>query len=426
MTTAAENELLTRVGPGTRMGALLRRYWQPVAAVDEMKGVWTKRVRILGEDLVLYRSRSDEYGLIGEFCPHRRASLAYGIPTKDGIRCMYHGWEFNQRGECIDQPNEGRHALRGKNISPAYPVKELGGLLFAYLGPQPAPELPRFDAFVIGGGVRAIGKAMIPCNWLQIMENSVDPVHTQWLHGALFEFLNEGKGLKTVISRKQSKSGFDEFEFGIIKRRMFADQTEASDDWKVGHPLLFPNALSVGSGGGAWQHHTLQYRVPIDDTHTMHYWYHVYILPDEAKVPEHLKTQTPPVYDVPYRNEAGEFLLDYIHAQDIMAWVTQGPIADRTEENLGASDQGVVLLRRMLKREVERMEQGEDPLGIIRDPARNTVIDLPMEKNKSNHGDGFEAYFTRHNTLFAPFAKDVLEAMRGLEQKGKAKVAAPA
>jgi len=417
MTTAEENELLTRIGPDTRMGALLRRYWQPVAAVAEMTDRWTKRVRILGENLVLYRDRSGGYGLVGEFCPHRRASLFYGIPTSGGIRCMYHGWEFNEKGECIDQPVEGRHALEGKNLSPAYPVQELGGLLFGYLGPAPAPELPRFDAYVISGAVRAIGKAMIPCNWLQIMENSVDPVHTQWLHGALFEFLNEGKGLKTVISRKQAKSGFDEFEFGIIKRRLFADQTEDSDDWKVGHPLLFPNAVAVGSGGGAWKHHTFQIRVPIDDTHTMHYWYHAYVLPEGVDVPEQLLNQTPPVYEVPYRDESGEFLLQYIHAQDIMAWITQGPIADRTQENLGGSDRGVAFLRRLLKREVERIEQGEDPLGTIRDASRNTIIHLPMERNKSNHGDGFETYFTRHNTIFAPFAQDLLQIMRKAAQK---------
>lgn len=410
--TPEENELLTRIGPKTPMGNLLRRYWQPVAGVAEMQDRWTKRIRILGEDLVLFRNRSGGFGLIGEFCPHRRASLAYGMPTTDGIRCMYHGWEFNQRGECIDMPNEWRHGLKGKNIAPAYPVKELGGLLFAYLGPDPAPELPRFDGYVVGGAVRAIGKAVLPCNWLQIMENSVDPVHTQWLHGAFYEFLNEGKGIKTAISRKQSKSGFDEFEFGIIKRRMFADQTEQSDDWKVGHPLLFPNGLAVGSGGGAWQHYTFQLRVPIDDTSTMHYWYHAYVLPEGAEVPEHFKTQVPPVYDVPYRDANGDFLLDYIHAQDIMAWITQGAIADRTQENLGATDQGVVLLRRMLGREAEKVARGEDPIGTIRDPSRNDMIVLPMEKNKSNHADGFETYIRRHNVIFAPFAKDLIEIMR--------------
>ena len=415
--TPQENSLLTHVGPGTRMGDLLRRYWQPIAGAAEFKDRWAMRVRILGEDLVLFKDRSGSFGLIGEFCPHRRASLAYGIPTERGIRCMYHGWEFDAGGNCIDQPNESRRRLEGKNLSPAYPVRELGGMLFAYLGPLPEPELPRFDGFVVDGAVRGIGKAVLPCNWLQIMENSVDPVHTQWLHGALTEFLNEAENLKTVIARKQSKIGFDEFEFGIIKRRMFADQTEESDDWKVGHPLLFPNALADGSGGGLWRHHTFQYRVPIDDTHTMHFWYHAYILPEGADVPAHLIDQIPPVYDVPYRDDDGEFLLQYIHAQDIMAWITQGPIADRTSEHLGSTDRGVAMLRNILKRELDKVARGEDPMGIIRDPDRNDMIVLPMEKNKNNHADGFERYFTRHNTAFAPFADDLLKIMRTYADK---------
>src|SRR6185369_11937392 len=143
---------LTRIGPGTPMGDLMRRYWQPIGAVSEMEGKWTRKVRLLGEDLVLFRDRQGRFGLVAEQCTHRRASLLHGIPTQDGIRCPYHGWEFDLTGACRNQPNEVDNPnFRSKVGTRAYPVQELGGLHFAYLGPLPAPELPRFDGFVHPG-----------------------------------------------------------------------------------------------------------------------------------------------------------------------------------------------------------------------------------------------------------------------------------
>src|SRR6185312_12182966 len=225
MVTAEENELLTRVGPGTRMGNLLRRYWHPVAAVDEMRDRWTKRVRIFGEDLVLFKDRSGKLGLIGEFCPHRRASLAYGIPQTDGIRCPYHGWKFDGSGHCLEQPNEPEGStFKDKIATSGYPVEELGGMIFAYLGPQPAPLLPRLDGYVASPAIRTVGVATIDCNWLQIMENSVDPIHTEWLHGVLYEFIKEKEGIKVAIARHHDRIAFDEFDHGIVKRRLMVGQ----------------------------------------------------------------------------------------------------------------------------------------------------------------------------------------------------------
>ena len=184
MITAQENERITRVGRGTPAGDLLRRYWYPVAGVTELAARHTMRVNLLGEHLVLYRDRGGAYGLIDEFCPHRRASFAYGIPEADGIRCPYHGWKFDDSGACLEQPNEpAGSSWRERTTTVAYPVQELGGVLFSYLGPAPAPLLPRLDGFVVPGTIRMLGRAIVPCNWLQIMENSLDPVHTEWLHG---------------------------------------------------------------------------------------------------------------------------------------------------------------------------------------------------------------------------------------------------
>src|SRR5665213_3880699 len=182
---------------------------------------WTKRVKILVEDLVLFRDRSGKFGLIAEACPHRRASLAYGIPEADGIRCPYHGWKFDATGQCRDMPNEPTGSTFSERTqTTAYPVEELGGLLFAYLGPQPAPQLPRLDGFVVPGTVRMVGTALVPCNWLQIMENSLDPVHTEWLHGHLQEWVEEQRDRikpSYAISRHHVNIAFEEFKYGIYK-----------------------------------------------------------------------------------------------------------------------------------------------------------------------------------------------------------------
>lgn len=411
MLTAEENERLTRVGAGTPMGNLLRRYWHPVAGLAEMAERWTYPVRILGEDLVLYKNRSGAFGLIGESCPHRRASLRYGIPTADGIRCPYHGWKFDGAGRCIEQPNEPADStFKDKVALPGYTVQEMGGLLWAYLGPQPAPLIPRYDGFVTEGTIRHCGRAIVNCNWLQIMENSVDPLHTEWLHGKLYEFLREERGapVKVAISRHHKKIAFDEFRWGIVKRRLLEGQDETASDWVTGHPIVFPNMLSVGSGGGDWTQYTFQIRVPRDDVSTNHFWFHAFVPPAGAEVPQRLLDRVP-IYPVPIKDERGQYLLEYVHAQDIMAWETQGPIADRSRESIGTTDIGLVTFRKMLQREVQNVAEGRDPMATIRDPREHVRIDLPLEINKAHFADGFESLLKRHMSSFSPIAPDLLE-----------------
>src|SRR5437879_5522264 len=143
MLTAEQNDRLTRVGPGAPMGELMRRYWHPVATLSQMKDKYTKKVRVLGEDLILYKDLSGTYGLVDNFCPHRRMSMIYGVPEEHGLRCAYHGWLFGETGQCLEQPYEetedpdGR--FKDKVCIQAYPVQQMAGLLFAYLGPKPAP-----------------------------------------------------------------------------------------------------------------------------------------------------------------------------------------------------------------------------------------------------------------------------------------------
>jgi 5,5'-dehydrodivanillate O-demethylase oxygenase subunit len=409
MESAEQNQLLTQVGRATPMGDLLRRYWQPIGALAELDGKWTRRVRLLGEDLILFRDRQGELGLIAEQCPHRRASFLHGIPTERGIRCPYHGWEFNAQGKCLNQPNElDNPNFREKVGTDAYPVEEMGGLLFAYLGPQPAPLLPRFDGFVAPGTIRMMGRVVLPVNWLQIMENSLDPIHTEWLHGHHYEFQKEQEGVKVAISAKHEKIDFREFEFGITKHRLLAGHSEDSDDWRIGHPIVFPNILAVGNGDEASRYFSFQMRVPVDDTHTLHLWYNAYVPPKGADVPAHL-LETVHVYDVPYLDEHGEFIVDNVDGQDMMAWVTQGPIADRTRENLGSSDKGVAMYRRVLRREIKKMQQGQDPMGIVRDPARNQRIDLPNEGKKHHNSDGFASFMLRTHAKYSPIAGEVAQ-----------------
>jgi 5,5'-dehydrodivanillate O-demethylase len=412
MLSAQENELLTRVGPGTRMGNLMRRYWWPIAATTDMADRWTKRVRLLGEDLVLFKDRTGKFGLIGEFCPHRRASLAYGIPTEDGIRCPYHGWKFDGTGACLEQPNEPEGStFKDKVATAGYPVEELGGMLFAYLGPAPVPLLPRLEPYVAEGAIRLVGSAVVPCNWLQIMENSLDPVHTEWLHGKLYEFVREGSGEKVSIARHHVKIDFTEWEYGIYKHRLLEGQTEDADDWKIGHPILFPYILAVGYSNPEWRNHAFQIRVPIDDENTLHFWYNAYVPPKGAVVPPHLYEKIWS-YEVPYRDENGEFLLWMVDAQDIMAWVTQGPIARRELERLGTTDVGILMFRNMLKRELEKVERGEDPKGVVRDAARNQMIEVPMERDKAHYHDGFERLARRARLRFAPILEELIEVFK--------------
>ena len=407
MESVKQNKLLTEVGRGTPMGELMRRYWQPIGAAVDLENKWTKRVRLLGEDLVIFKDRQGRLGLIAEQCPHRRASFAHGIPTENGIRCPYHGWEYNAQGKCIHQPNEqDKCAFRDKVSTDAYPVQEMGGMLFAYMGPQPQPLLPRWDGFVAQGTIRIMGRTILPINWLQIMENSLDPVHTEWLHGHHYEFLKEQEGIKVAISTRHLKIDFKEFEYGMTKHRLLEGHSEDGDDWKVGHPIVFPNMLAVGNGDEKSRYYSFQMRVPVDDTHTMHLWFNAYVPPKDVEVPKHLldKVHT---YEVPFMDDKGEFIVDNVDGQDMMAWISQGAIADRSLENLGATDKGIVMYRRMLKREMQKVQAGIDPMGIVRDSARNERIDLPNEKKKHHNSDGFTSFMMRTHAKYSPIANDL-------------------
>jgi 5,5'-dehydrodivanillate O-demethylase len=248
------------------------------------------------------------------------------------------------------------------------------------------------------------------------MENSLDPIHTEWLHGHTYEFIKEqqGKGHKVAISARHEKIAFREFEHGITKHRLLAGHSEDSDDWKVGHPVVFPNILSVGNGDETSRYYAFQIRVPADDTHTLHLWYTAYMPPKGAKVRAELLDKVH-VYDVPLKDERGEYILDNIDGQDMMVWCTQGPIADRTQENLGASDNGIALYRRVLRREIKKVEEGVDPMFTFRDKTRNSRIDLPNERKKHHNSEGARSWIMRTHAAYSPIAEDVIRMYEGVK-----------
>lgn len=388
MITDELNDRMTMVGKGTPAGELHRRYWIPVGVEAEVARLGVKRVRILGEDLALFQSPDGKFGLVSERCPHRGASLSYGFPDGDGLRCAYHGWMFSTTGECLEQPNQTPESsrLRERARITGYPVQALGGLLFAYMGGGVAPALPRYDLFErkeSSTSFRDIGYAVIPCNWLQIMENSFDPVHVEWLHGRYFNYKLEKEGLEANgLGGRHVKIGFDLVDYGIIKRRLREGQSEDAVDWRVGHPVIFPNILKVG--GKAW--HTFQIRVPVDDTHTLHFWYSWYELPTEYSDLVEESQRLDGFYPVKILEPDGSFSMDTIDSQDVMAWVTQGNRAERSGEHLSSSDQGVALYRNLLRSQLDIVESGGRPMNVRSAVDPGAEPEFPLEEKEVGLG----------------------------------------
>ena len=397
MLTQEQNERVTQVGPGTPMGELMRRYWHPIAASVELsEETPTKEVRLLGEDLVLYRDAKGTVGCIEPSCAHRKANLSYGVPEENGIRCAYHGWIYDETGACVDQPSEPEGSkFKDKIRIKAYPVQEMAGLVFVYMGPQPVPVLPRWDMFVWENVKRSVISVMLPCNWLQCHENSLDPVHFQWLH----RYYGMWRSQKNMVSGEVSppgkmaaitqatmpreefdrvtamrglahlKIGFDKFEYGIIKRRLLVGETEESEWWRIGHPILFPYTLRVGQEN--W--FEFQFRIPVDDTHTLHMSYTV-LVPDEGEV---VPSSPVPYEERPLYFENGRIKDDYVVGQDQLAWVIQGAIAGRPTEALGVTDVGVIMFRNMLEEQMRVVDDGGDPVNVHRE--EKEIIWLPTE-----------------------------------------------
>jgi 5,5'-dehydrodivanillate O-demethylase len=372
MLTHEDNELLTRIGPGTPAGDLLRCYWHPIAIAAELTDATpTRFVRLLGEDLVLFLDRSGRAGLLADHCSHRGASLLYGRVEERGIACAYHGWLYDPEGNCLETPAEPQDSRFHLTVRQrAYPVQRFLGMYWAYLGPLPAPVIPHYDVWARTDGVHRIEvHPVINCNWFQAMENSVDPAHLQILHQEL-----TGRG-RTPPSTTRGytddvvRFDFRVFEHGIIKVREY--RNGVVDE----HPLLFPTVLRVNNG--------TEIRVPIDDTHTTIFEPVFYPLDEGATRPDRQEPEVaylPPFKDPPDAlHPFTRFRWNAVAAQDAAAWETQGEIPDRTQERLATSDRGVVMLRQLVKDNIGAVRRGDDPLGVIRDPD-HAIIDTNLDR----------------------------------------------
>ncbi|MEL1251167.1 aromatic ring-hydroxylating dioxygenase subunit alpha [Aurantiacibacter gilvus] len=366
-----QNERLTATAAGTPMGELLRCHWQPIAGVDELNQRSTKAVRILGEDLTLYRDLSGNLGLIDRQCPHRRADMTFGYVEACGLRCSYHGWLFDRDGSILEQPWEEtvnpnrREPVRIK----AYPVREMAGLIWAYLGQGQPPELPCWEPFTWKNGFVQVVISHVPCNWLQAQENSIDPIHFEWMHA---NWTIRLRGEKGPYAPRHQKIDFREFDYGFTYNRIREDTDENNPLWTVGRVCLWPNAVFTGDH--------FEFRVPVDDENMLSIGWFFVRVPHEK---EPFVQERIPTWYGPLKDEAtGEWITSHVMNQDFIAWIGQGAIADRSKENLRSSDRGIGMLRRQLLRDLEAVARGEDPKGIIRDPERAKCVPLPVIDRK--------------------------------------------
>ncbi|KWR87568.1 aromatic ring-hydroxylating dioxygenase subunit alpha [Cupriavidus sp. IDO] len=370
MLSEEKNRLLTSVGAGTPMGEVLRRHWHPIAGIDELEREPIKPVRLMGEDLVLYQDLSGNYGLVDRHCAHRRADLAYGYVETNGLRCNYHGWRYDHDGRCVEQPFEQVVDPVGRLLDrvrlKAYRVAAKAGVLWAYLGPDPAPQLPDWEPFSWANGFVQVVFAEVPCNWLQAQENSIDPVHFEWMHA------NWGRRLRGDLGQRAPRHlqlAFEEFEHGFLYKRISEDTDERHPLWTIGRVCLWPNGFFLGDH--------FEWRVPVDDTNTLSVTWSFIRVPREAEpfVQREIPSWTSPTHDP----ATGRWISSHVINQDIIAWVGQGPVTDRTRENLGASDKGIAMIRRRLLDDIDLVAQGRDPKGVIRDAQANHRLVLPCD-----------------------------------------------
>ncbi len=376
-----EDSELTHVGPRTPAGEYLRRFWQPVGFTQDLKDV-PKRIKVLGEDLVLFKDLGGRIGLLHLHCSHRGTSLEYGLVSEQGIRCCYHGWLFDVDGRILEMPGEPREStFKNRLCHGAYPTHEYKGLVFAYMGPPASiPPFPRFDAFELPGfdlvPTSEPGANYVwPCNWLQVNDNNMDPVHTAFLHtivsGAQF---TENFGVVPEIDFAETPLGM----VYIATRRVGENVWVRILDSVLPNLHLIPPVWEDGSevkAGDPAMHIT--WRVPIDDTQTYSIGF--------MNIPRVAKLTPREIVDRWLFGQTGD--RPYEDRQripgDYDAMVGQRPIAIHAHEHLASSDRGVSMSRRILRQGVRAVADGKDPLENFRDPlklhrtyARNVVLEI--------------------------------------------------
>lgn len=353
------NNTLTDISADSPAGKLLRHYWHPLCPAGSLSDVRRiDSVRILGEQVVVFRSNDGSCVAFPERCPHRGASLKYGFLEGDNLRCSYHGWLFGRDGICREMPFEQRKPVGNVRIQP-YPIVERAGLLFIYMGPaETVCQFPEWDILNRDQGTYEIQlQENLACNWFQIQENAADVTHTVYLHARRFKELglHDDSGFDRLLRAYR----FQPFEYGIVKGWSYEDDSgREQKGW--GNLLVFPNILRIET--------EMHWRVPVDK-----YTTRVFVLRFSPAFNDGCRTIN--IVKLPPRtNMNGEYLLDTFFSQDAMACETQGTVADRTREDLGASDAGIAMFRGMFLAQLERVQQGQDP-NIARS-CSDQIIDL--------------------------------------------------
>lgn len=420
MLTHEENQLLCRVEGKAPMGQLMRRHWTPVCLIEEVSepdGTPVK-AQMFGEDLVVFRDTNGRVGVMDEYCPHRRVSLVFGRNEDCGLRCLYHGWKMDVEGnviEMVSEPAASGMASKVKHL--AYPTQEWGGFVWAYMGPpetQPEFEPP---AWAPTADTRVtIAKAIIPCNWAQILEGAIDSAHSSSLHssdmvparveGAEATDTNWLRPSTDKAPRMQVERAAYGFRYAAIRRPI---KNAAVNDYVRSTVFVAPATALIPPNN---LYNVANINVPMDDTHTVFYfiaWGHPSQTPVTDTWRKFLGQQVGPDLDdkyVPLRNRANHFWQDRAAMkagnftgitgfpnQDIAMWVTMGPIADRTHDRLGASDLAVVEFRKQMLEAVRAFQSGEAAIGTGEKRIPSTVCSYQAIVPKTTDWRSFPASF---------------------------------
>jgi phthalate 4,5-dioxygenase oxygenase subunit len=386
--TTAQNEQLTRVGAGTPMGELMRRYWMPAMLSFELPepDCAPVRIRLLSESLVGFRDTSGRIGVVAEMCPHRGASLWLGRNEADGLRCVYHGWKFDVTGQCVDQMNEpGQSDFAAKVKVRAYPTEEFGGIIWIYMGPPDMkPALPKFAWTQVPEPHRYVTKVREECNWLQALEGGIDTSHAPIMHRALRKE-TAALGIPMDGPFVRGSAPTLELEYTDYGYRYFGirDMPEGGKYVRGYHFVmpftqLRPNSPKQIVDGHYW--------VPIDDESVMvynfGYSYGEQPLTLEDSYDRNAGNNFGTDIDIDngfrsVRNAANNWMIDRaiqktdtftgikgINAQDRAVQESMGKIMDRTQEHLGAADKAIISTRRLLQHAVDAVADGGDPPGV--------------------------------------------------------------
>jgi phenylpropionate dioxygenase-like ring-hydroxylating dioxygenase large terminal subunit len=385
MLTHEENDTLTKVGPDSPMGQLMRRYWVPALLSDELEADGAPvRVKLLGEKLVAFRATNGRVGLLSEFCAHRSSSLWLGRNEENGLRCVFHGWKYDVQGQCVDMMNEPEEFdFKAKIKAVSYPVLELAGLVWAYMGPrdrQPPP--PKFDWTQAPADQRHVNKTWQECNWLQGLEGGLDTSHAPIMHrqiAASTDLPGVKQGM-TFLKGKAPKLEVDETDYGYAYYGI--RELEEGTQHVRGYHFVMPftqvrqDPFTTGDvvAGHMW--------VPMDDDNCMVYnWEYSPTgvgMEDQALVAKILGTgpgeMMPNARKV--RNKDNDYLIDReaqksetftgifgINTQDHAVQESMGPIADRSIEHLGPADRAIIVMRKILLQGVKVAQDGGDPAG---------------------------------------------------------------